>query len=362
MMLDSLYRAIRPALFSLDAEDVHDRVVALLASLSTHPEALETLGRQLAPPNPRLAVEAFGLRFPSPLGIAAGLDKNAVAFPALLALGCGHVETGTVTPRPQPGNPKPRVFRLAEDRALINRMGFPGAGVGTVVANLAQRKRTGMIVGSNIGPNRASMQRGMATADIVACYRAVAASASYVTINVSSPNTPRLRELQRKAALREMLDAVNAERDALLHRPLLLKISPDLDERELNDLLQVATDARVDGIVAVNTTIERPPGLRSASRGETGGLSGAPLAPVAARMVRRIARETGGRLPIVAAGGIETGADVFAAIELGATLAQTYTGLIYRGPGMARMVAEELLAEMDGHGAQSLEEVRVAAV
>jgi len=353
-MLDELYEAAKPCLFRRDAESVHDHALAALSKVSLK---TAVLNRIASPHDPRLAVQLFGLDFTHPLGIAAGLDKNGVAFPALLALGFGHVELGTVTPRPQDGNPRPRVFRIVEDRGLINRMGFPGDGVGTLVANAALRKRNGMIVGCNIGPNKSAVEAGHATEDLVTCYRAVAALSTWVTINVSSPNTAKLRDLQGKASMRAMLQALNEERRTFYWRPLLIKISPDLTEQKLDDLIDVAVEMGVDGLIATNTTISRPAGLASSQNRESGGLSGAPLAPLAARSVRRIARRTQGTLPIIAAGGIETGLDVVLSIEAGATLCQAYTGLIYRGPAMPRLVAGEIIAELDRRGVRSLQEI-----
>jgi dihydroorotate dehydrogenase len=309
----------------------------------------------------RFSISAFGLTFPFPLGIAAGLDKNAVAFPALLALGFGHVEVGTITPRPQPGNDRPRVFRLAEDHALVNRMGFPGHGVAAAVSSLATLKGPEMIVGCNIGPNKTSVESGNAIEDLVIGYRAVAASASYVAINISSPNTQQLRDLQQPSALRELLTAVNSERAGLVRRPLLLKISPDLSDRDLDSLIEIAIDSEVDGLIATNTTVARPGPLKSPLRSEAGGLSGAPLSWRSARVVRRIAQATRGTLPVIAAGGIQTGADVVAALSAGATLAQTYTGFIYRGPAMAGQVAEEIDRDLRRHGMATLEELRTAS-
>jgi dihydroorotate dehydrogenase len=358
MIADRLYRLARPALFRQDPEADHERAMEML-SLASRNAAISRLLKVAQPKwDDRFATKAFGIHVPFPLGIAAGFDKNAVAFPALLALGFGHVEVGTITPRPQPGNERPRVFRLVEDQALINRMGFPGNGVAEAVSSLVALKRTGMVVGCNIGPNKASVENGTVADDLVAGYRAVAASASYVAINISSPNTDHLRELQQADILRELLAAVNAERTGLQWRPLLLKISPDLSDRELFELLNVATEAKIDGIIATNTTISRPPDLRSPNRAEAGGLSGAPLSFISAGIVRRIASETKGAMPIIAAGGIRSGADVVAAISLGATLVQTYTGFVFRGPAMARGVATEIDRELARIGAGSLEELR----
>ena len=353
-MIDDLYQAAKPHLFRRDPEDVHEKVMTALGKASARPELLD---RFSAPSDPNLSVRIFGLDIPHPLGIAAGLDKNGIAFPALLGLGFGHVEIGTMTPRPQDGNPRPRIFRLIEDQALINRMGFPGEGVAQVIAQAASRKRDSMIVGCNIGPNKSAVEAGRATDDLVACYRAVASLATWVTVNVSSPNTAGLRNLQDRAVLREMLQALNEERRTFHWRPLLIKVSPDLSPSDLDDLIDVAVEMNVDGLVATNTTISRPSGLLSPDRTESGGLSGPPLASIAAATVRRIAERTKGSMPIIAAGGIQTGLDVVHAIEAGATLCQTYTGFIYRGPAMPKLVAAEILAELDRRGLQSLQEL-----
>ncbi|MGE3796560.1 MAG: quinone-dependent dihydroorotate dehydrogenase [Thermomicrobiales bacterium] len=353
-MLDRLYHAAKPLLFERDAEQVHDRAIAALSRVSRHQTMLSTIDSHS---DPRLAVRAFGFDIPHPLGIAAGLDKNGVAFPALAALGFGHVEIGTVTPRPQEGNDRPRVFRLVEDRALINRLGFPGEGVGAVVSHAAQRKRDSMVVGCNIGPNKTAVETGRAIEDLVTCYRAVASLSSWVTINVSSPNTTGLRDLQQKGTMRSMLAALNHERRTFHWRPLLIKISPDLSLAELDDLIDVAVEMEVDGLIATNSTVSRPAGLISSHRSEAGGLSGAPLAPLAEQSVRHIAARTQGALPIIAAGGIETGADVVHALDAGAALCQTYTGFIYRGPAMPQLVASEILAELDRRGVGSIDEL-----
>ncbi|CAN5529873.1 quinone-dependent dihydroorotate dehydrogenase [soil metagenome] len=358
-MIDRIYDVLKPAIFAVEPERIHDASISLLAKVSDHPSLVPLLTRLMRrQADPSHPVNAFGMQFSSPLGVAAGLDKNAVAFPALLSLGFSHVEVGTVTPRPQSGNPGPRVFRLIEDQALINSMGFPGRGIGEVVASLAKLKLDSMTVGCNIGPNRASVEAGDSTEDMVACYRAVASSASYVAVNISSPNTANLRELHQKQSLRELLSAINLERVSLVRKPLLLKISPDLNAHQLDELLDVAIEQEIDGIIATNTTTHRPATLRSASRSQVGGLSGLPLSRASAGIVRAIARRTAGALPVIAVGGIFTGADVVGAIMNGATLVQTYTGLVYRGPGMHRSIAAEIDWELHRHGVSSLEELR----
>jgi dihydroorotate dehydrogenase len=311
-------------------------------------------------PDPRLAVEIGGLRLPGPVGVAAGLDKNGVAFPALLALGWDFVEIGTVTPQPQPGNPRPRVFRLAEDGALINRMGFPGNGADDMAANLALRANAAGPIGCNIGPNKASVEAGLDA--VIADCRLLAARfarlADYLVVNVSSPNTVRLRELQGKAALavllRESLEAIPEN----ARKPLFVKIAPDLTDAEIAGIVAVALEAGLSGVVATNTTIDRPATLRGRARTEAGGLSGGPLQQRALEVVRRIRTESAGRSAIIAVGGIASGKDAIAAIRAGASAVQIYTGLIYRGPGLARSIKREILAEMTRVGADSVNSLR----
>jgi dihydroorotate dehydrogenase len=355
---DALYQLTRPGLFQLDPEVVHDRTIRILSTISENPvlvKALETLSPE---PRPQLQVRAFDRDLALPLAIAAGLDKNAVAFPALLALGFGSVETGTVTPLPQSGNPKPRVFRLAEDQGLINRMGFPNQGVEAAVNNLVRLRQPNKLVGCNIGPNKASVEAGGAPEDFAIAWGRVAPYCSYVAVNVSSPNTPGLRHHQRADALRAILEALREVRVSRQRRPLVLKISPDLTEAELDAVVEVALRFHVDAIAATNTTLDRPATLRSANAPEAGGLSGRPLASKAAATVRRLAALVEGKTAIIAAGGIFSGRDVLAAVSAGALFAQTYTGFIYRGPAMPALVQTEMLALMEQHEIPNLDELR----
>lgn len=356
--LDALYRLKRPALFRLDPETVHDRIARALAVISDQPELVNALHRFAPEPDPRLAVQIFGQTLPLPLGIAAGFDKNAVVFPALLALGFGAVETGTVTPLPQLGNPRPRVFRLPGDQALINRMGFPNLGTEAVVNNLVRLRQPNRLVGCNIGPNKTTVEAGQAAGDFAAAWRRVAPYCSYVAINVSSPNTPGLRGQQRATALEAIFTALRKERSQRQRRPMVLKISPDLSDSELEEVVDVALRYRVDAIMATNTTLDRPSTLRSANAQETGGLSGLPLASRAAVIVRRLVALVEGRAAIIAAGGIFTGRDVLAAISAGAQFAQTYTGFIYRGPVMPALVQAEMITLMERHDIPSLDALR----
>jgi dihydroorotate dehydrogenase len=362
-VIDQLYLLARPALFRLDPEEVHDRVIATLGRTSTSRRALDLLRRDADEPDPRLTVSIGKATLTGPVGIAAGLDKNAVAYPALIALGWDSVEVGTITPQPQPGNPKSRVFRLSDDRALINRMGFPGQGADAIAMNLVQRRRSGATIGCNIGPNKASVEAGLdaVVADCAHLAARFSSLADYLVVNVSSPNTAHLRDLQGKDALRLLLTEVKAAIPSPRSTPLLVKIAPDLSEGEITDIVAAVLETGLDGIVATNTTIARPPNLRSRGRGETGGLSGRPLRDRSLAVVRQIARETNGSLPVIAVGGISSGADALTAIRVGAWAVQVYTGMIYEGPGLARAIKRDLILELDRTGATTLADLRQIA-
>ena len=332
----SLYPILRPFLFALDAERAHHLAIA----------AVKRSPLRARDHDARLATEVAGLRFPSPIGLAAGLDKDAVAPDAFLGLGFGFVEVGTITPLPQPGNPKPRLFRLAEDEAIINRMGFNSGGQAAALERLRRRAGKPGIVGVNIGANKDAADR---IADYAEGVARMAPVASYLTVNISSPNTPGLRALQDEGALDALLAAVMAARPAG-GPPIFLKVAPDLEPADIDAITRVAIERRVDALIVSNTTISRPP-LRSAQAGEAGGLSGAPLKPLALQRLRDFRAATGGALPLVAAGGIASGADAWARIKAGASLIQIYSALIYKGPFLARRIERELLALMlsEGH-------------
>ncbi len=358
-----MYRSIiYPLLSRQDAERSHEVVLRMLELAESRRWLRRALAHVAPVHDPRLAVALLGLRFVNPLGIAAGLDKNAVAVQTWGALGFGHVEVGTVTPRPQPGNPRPRVFRLNEDRALVNRMGFPGAGAEAVAARLAQRGAT-PVVGVNLGANKSSVDAGTAADDYVAGLDRLHAAADYVAINVSSPNTARLRELQGRAALTALVGQVVRHRDRLAHDtrrvPLLLKIAPDLEPAELDDIVAVCLDHGVDGIIATNTTIGRPSELRGAAGRESGGLSGAPLRRRATDIVRYLRLRSEGHLPILGVGGVFTASDVVDKLSAGASLVQTYTGLVYSGPLLARQICRRLGQMMDALGCRTIEELAI---
>jgi dihydroorotate dehydrogenase len=329
----ALYPLLRPLVFALDAERAHRLTIAGLKLLPRgRPAAADSM----------LHVHVAGLDFPNPIGLAAGFDKDAEVFAQMLGFGFGFVEVGTLTPRPQGGNPKPRLFRLAEDRAVINRMGFNNGGQGAAIARL-RRPRNG-IVGINVGANKDSGDR---IADYAAGVRAMAPLADYLTVNISSPNTPGLRALQDAAALEALLDAV---RDARGEGgpPVFLKVAPDLEPADIDDVARV-TEGRVDALIVANTTVSRPP-LRSRHREETGGLSGAPLKAPALQRLRDFRSATGGAMPLIAAGGIANAEDAYARIRAGASLVQLYSALVYEGPGLAGRICNELkgLLRRDG--------------
>ncbi len=316
-----------------------------------HGLALTALKAGLAPApgpvtSPRLATTLAGLDLPNPLGLAAGFDKNATAIAPLMRAGFGFLEVGAATPRPQPGNPRPRLFRLTEDRAAINRFGFNNDGAAAIAARLAARPR-GIPVGLNLGANKDSADRA---ADFAEVLRICGPHVDFATVNVSSPNTEKLRDLQGAAALSALLDGVMEARAGLSTRlPVLLKIAPDLDDRELAEIAQVAVEAGIDAIIATNTTLDRT-GLKSPHRGETGGLSGAPLFERSTRVLARLAGETGGRIPLVGVGGVGTADQAYAKIRAGASAVQLYTALVYGGLSLVAELLHGLdrLLERDG--------------
>jgi len=292
-----------------------------------------------------LATRVFGLDFPNPIGVAAGFDKNAEAFAHMPEIGCGFAEIGSVTPRPQTGNPRPRLFRLTADQAIVNRLGFNNDGLEAVAARLRRTKRRG-ILGANLGKNKDSAD---AAADYVAGVKALAPLADYLVVNVSSPNTPGLRALQGREPLAELLAAVRDARGGI-RPPLLLKIAPDLTEADKSDIAEVALAGGVDGLIVSNTTIARPPGLASPLARETGGLSGRPLFAPSTAVLADMYRLTGGRLPLIGVGGIAGAADAYAKIRAGASLLQLYTGLVYHGPGLVERIKRGLAERLRADG------------
>ena len=336
------YRLVRPLLRALPPETAHRVTVAALAA---------GVGGRAHEPDPEsLRQQLWGLDFPNPIGIAAGFDKDARAPAALLRLGFGFVETGTVTPRPQPGNPKPRVFRLDQDQAVINRMGFNSGGLDALVSRLTGRNRGDGIVGVNIGRNRDSPD---AASDYIEGVGRAAPVADYLVVNVSSPNTPGLRDLQARAVLESLLrQLLEARAAGGVNLPLLLKIAPDLTPEERADIAAVALATGTDGVVVANTTVARPPDLRSPQAKEAGGLSGRPLFASSTALLAEIYRLTQGRIPLVGVGGVASAADAYAKIRAGASLVQLYTALIFAGPALIGDIKHSLaeLLRRDGFG------------
>ena len=340
-MMSALGSLAMPLLRRLDPEHAHGLALAALR--------LGLVGPGAATVDPILGQHLLGLEFRNPIGLAAGFDKDAVALRPLMRLGFGFVETGTVTLRPQPGNPRPRLFRLPADGAIINRMGFNGAGLDAVRARLVRLGRHPVPLGVNIGLNKegADPER-----DYAALAAALAPLADYLTINVSSPNTPGLRALQGRAPLAALLGAIIAALPA--PRPVLVKIAPDLDEAGLDAVVETALAAGVAGLIIANTSTGRPPGLRSPHAGEAGGLSGRPLLPRACALLARVHAIAGGRLVLVGCGGVASGADALALIRAGASLVQLYTGFAYAGPALIPRLAAELATLLRVQGFRSI--------
>lgn len=338
-----MYAGVRPLLFRADPESIHGWTLAALQLAGSVGPVRWLLRRAFGVSNPTLRTEAFGLSFENPVGLAAGYDKDARAVHGLASLGFGHIEVGTVTRHAQPGNPKPRLFRLPEDEALINRMGFPNAGAEAMQRRLRRRKPAGVRIGVNIGKGK-DTPLDAAADDYLELLRTFDGLADYIAVNVSSPNTLGLRRLQARDHLESLLEALVEERKRLGRTPpvpLLVKVAPDLAQAELEDAVGAITAAGADGILATNTTLGRE-GLRSARQTETGGLSGAPLRERSLGCVRAIVRLTGGQLPVVAVGGIAGPEDARRALDAGAALVQVNTGLVYRGPALVRNILRGL--------------------
>ncbi|SFB80904.1 dihydroorotate dehydrogenase [Bosea sp. CRIB-10] len=333
-MIGALFGLARPLIHKLDAEQAHRLTIAALAAAPPLRPAADA---------PSLAVEAFGLRFANPVGLAAGFDKNAEAVDGALGLGFGFVEIGGVTPLPQPGNPRPRVFRLPEDEAVINRYGLNSEGMEAVAARLAARRKKGGIVGVNLGANKDSADR---SADYAVLAGRLAPLADFLTVNVSSPNTPGLRDLQAESALDDLIARTLAARDeasaGAKPTPVLIKIAPDLTMPELDGMISVARRRKVDGMIVSNTTIARPDSLRSASRAETGGLSGKPLFTASTRILAETFLRVERQFPLIGVGGIDSAQTAFAKILAGASLVQFYSAMVFKGPGLVGEVKRGL--------------------
>ncbi len=351
-----MYRFFRPLLFRLDPETAHNLTLNLLRLAGIFPPSRWLL--QVLFAAPEKPVEAFGLKFKNPVGLAAGYDKDGVALRGLAALGFGHLEIGTVTPRPQEGNSKPRVFRLVEDEAVINRMGFPGKGAEYVAKRLLRRPgrphgsplqnraaRNDTIIGMNLGKNKDTPLEAAAE-DYITLMRRFMSLADYLAINVSSPNTVGLRRLQGRDMLQSLLGAIAQERESIAlgrggHKPVLVKLAPDLSEEELDDALGVILDTRMDGVIATNTTLGRD-GLRSKHQGETGGLSGRPLTVHSEAVLEKVVKRLEGRIPVISVGGIMSPEDAKRRLDMGAALVQIYTGLVYAGPGLVKKIIQSV--------------------
>jgi dihydroorotate dehydrogenase len=338
-----LFRLLKPALFALDPETGHRLALAGLKALPPR-----------GPVPSRLPITVAGLTFPNPVGVAAGFDKDAEVPDALLGLGFGFVEVGSITPLPQAGNPRPRLFRLVEDAAVINRMGFNNRGAEAALKKLGARARRGGIVGVNIGANRDSADR---IADYAQMTRLMAPLASYLCVNISSPNTPGLRALQDKGALTGLLDAVVAARDeaGCAAVPIFLKVAPDLEPADIDAIARIAIDKRLGALVVSNTTIARP-ALRSRHAHESGGLSGAPLRALATQRLRDFRKATGGAIPLVGVGGIASAEHAWERIRAGASLVQLYTAMVYHGPGLGARIVRGLEALMRRDGFATIAE------
>jgi dihydroorotate dehydrogenase len=352
-----VYSLIRPLLFALDAERSHNLTLGLLRTAYRVPGAPALVRGCYAGRTPSLPVEVMGLRFPNPVGLAAGLDKEARCIAPLLDFGFGFLELGTVTPQPQPGNPKPRLIRLKRHAAIINRMGFNSSGLAVFVANLAAQPRRGLI-GINLGKNKLTPDT-QAIDDYLAGLRAVYAHADYVTLNISSPNTPGLRALQDEAPLAALLGALKKEQGLLTrthgrHVPIALKIAPDLDDTGIDAVARLLVAHHMDAVIATNTTIARP-GLAHEPRArEIGGLSGQPLRALSTQVIRRLHTTLQGRIPIIGVGGISNADDAWEKLVAGADLIQLYTAFIYRGPGVVSEIVRGLAVKVRAYGATNL--------
>ena len=339
-----LFPIARAGLFLLSPERSHELTLLGLK--------LGLAGSDTAPDDPSLTTSAMGMVFSNPVGLAAGFDKNAQVPLAMLRLGLGFVECGTVTPLPQPGNPRPRIFRLTEDQAVINRLGFNNGGVGVTKARLAQLPRAGGVIGANIGANKEAPDP---LSDYEIGLQVLYPHADYFTANISSPNTPGLRDLQARDSLELLLNKLVDVRASFVkggsaRKPLILKIAPDLDQKALEDIAEVVLASGIDGIIISNTTIARPDGIHGSHVGEGGGLSGTPLFEPSTEVLRQMRKLTKGQITLIGAGGVHDGASAYAKIRAGASLVQLYTALIYQGPPLIRRIKDELceLLKVDG--------------
>ncbi|TYR36367.1 quinone-dependent dihydroorotate dehydrogenase [Sphingobacterium phlebotomi] len=340
-----MYKIVKPLFFTMDPETAHHRVTGGLRSFTKIWGAKSVLKSLYAVNNPRLEREVFGLKFRNPIGLAAGFDKNAEYIEEMAGLGFGFIEIGTVTPRPQPGNDKPRMFRLVEDEALINRMGFNNQGADVAAGRLKRLKdRNKLIIGGNIGKNKMTPNEE-AVNDYTYCFNALFEYVDYFVVNVSSPNTPGLRDLQEKEPLKKILNTLqDLNHTKYIQRPILLKIAPDLTDSQLDDIVEIVTETKIAGVIATNTTISRE-GLYSDPSlvKEAGGVSGKPLTKRSTEVIRYLAERSNRSFPIIGVGGIHSAEDAVEKLEAGASLVQVYTGFIYEGPALISKICKGLL-------------------
>lgn len=340
-----MYALIRPLLFAMQAEKAHHFTFRLIKFIAWIPGMKALLHALYNPTRPGDQVQLFGLNFPNRVGLAAGFDKDAKLFDELACFGFGFIEIGTITPRPQSGNPQPRLFRLVKDQAIINRMGFNNEGMVAAAYRLSKRKNKSVIIGGNIGKNKLT-PNDEATSDYIKVFDELYPYVDYFVVNVSSPNTPGLRELQEKEPLTKLLHTLQQLNDSKpLRKPLLLKIAPDLTNQQLDDIVEIAFACKLDGIIATNTTISReglqtPPNELQAIG--PGGLSGKPLTQRSTEVIRYLVQKSEGKIPVIGVGGIMNGNDALEKIQAGATLVQVYTGFVYRGPTLIREAVETI--------------------
>jgi dihydroorotate dehydrogenase len=355
-----MYSSLRKLLFQMNPETAHDWAIYGLKMMQAIPALANGIAKSMMLQDSRLQTQLWDLSFPNPIGLAAGFDKHANVYPALAALGFGFVEVGTLTPRPQPGNPAPRLFRLPADEGLINRMGFNNHGVEEARRTFARLTRPSIPIGINLGKNKETPNEE-AAGDYCQGMETLYHHGDYFVINISSPNTAGLRDLQHVDALPGLLQAILKKRKELtakngVQRPILLKLSPDLSSEQLTDVVNIALSVGIDGIIASNTTLSRE-GLQSPHRQEKGGLSGKPLTQISTAVIRHIYSLTQGKVPIIGVGGIFTGRDAYEKMRAGANLVQIYTSLIYRGPSIAKWIQQELLAWMEQDHLSSMQEI-----
>ncbi|MDY3548113.1 quinone-dependent dihydroorotate dehydrogenase [Riemerella anatipestifer] len=339
-----MYKAIiRPLLFRFDPEEVHHFSFKFIKNIFKIPLVSQLVKSRYVIENPKLEREVFGLKFKNPVGLAAGFDKDAKLYKELSAFGFGFVEIGTVTPKPQPGNDKKRLFRLKEDEAVINRMGFNNGGVEDVVERLKANNNE-VIIGGNIGRNKIT-DNARAEEDYIICFNVLYDYVDYFVVNVSSPNTPNLRDLQEKEPLTKLLNLLQIENQKKIkQKPILLKIAPDLTDSQLLDVIDIVKETNIAGVIATNTTISRE-GLKSSAKNEVGGLSGKPLRKRATEVIKFLSEKSGGAFPIIGVGGIHSEDDALEKLKAGASLVQLYTGFIYEGPALIKRINKKVLSE-----------------